>query len=277
MNLAWVTGAGGLIGSHLVRRAPAEWQVAALMREQLDMADFAAVRARFAAEQPQLVIHCAAMAKANECEAHPHLAWRVNSDATRVLAEAAATVPLFFFSTDLVFDGCKGNYTETDAPNPLTIYGKTKVAAEQAVLANPLHTVVRTSLNGGPSPSRDRSFTEQLINSWRSGKTPKLFFDEFRSPIVADVTARAIWELVAANARGLFHLGGSERMSRYDAGRIVAAHFPQLDPRIARGSLRDFAGPPRSPDTSLDSSKAQALLSFRLPSFRDTPREALGG
>jgi dTDP-4-dehydrorhamnose reductase len=277
MNLAWVTGAGGLIGSHVVRSAPPDWRVVALTREKLDVAEFDEVRARFAAEQPQLVIHCAAMAKANDCEADPHRAWRVNCDATRVLAEAAASVPLLFFSTDLVFDGSKGHYTETDAPHPLTVYAKTKIAAEQAVLANPLHSVVRTSLNGGISPSGDRSFTEQLINAWRAGRTPKLYADEFRSPMMVEVTARAIWDLVGAHARGLFHLGGSERMSRFDAGKIVASHFPQLNPTIARGSLREFSGPPRSPDTSLDSSKAQALLSLRLPSFRDAGRESFAG
>src|SRR4051794_27982987 len=110
MKVAWITGAGGLIGSHLLRVSPADWKIIPLTRERLDIADFAAVRTRFAAEQPQLIIHCAAIAKVNDCEAHPHLAWRVNCDATRVLAEVAANIPLLFFSTDLVFDGRKGNY-----------------------------------------------------------------------------------------------------------------------------------------------------------------------
>ncbi len=271
--VAWVTGAGGLIGSHVVRAAPAEWQAVPLTRENLDIADFDAVRARFVSEHPQLIIHCAAVAKVNDCEAQPQLAWRVNRDATRVLTDLASNIPLFFLSTDLVFDGQQGNYSESDKPDPLTTYAKTKIAAEQAVIANPRHIVVRTSINGGTSPTGDRSFTEQLINAWREGRVPALFADEFRSPIMSEVTARAVWELVSKNATGLFHLGGAERLSRYEVGEILAAQCPELKPQIACASLHDFEGPPRSPDTSLNSSKVQALLSFRLPSFRESARE----
>ncbi|HMJ91447.1 MAG TPA: NAD(P)-dependent oxidoreductase [Candidatus Acidoferrum sp.] len=268
-KLCWITGTGGLIGSHIVRAAPPEWRVIALTREQLDIRDFDAVRARFSAERPQLVIHCAAMAKVNECESHPQLAWLVNCEATRVLAELSASIPLLFFSTDLVFDGRKGNYVERDAPNPLTRYAATKVAAEEVVLANPRHTVVRTSLNGGASPGGDRSFTEQLLNSWRAGRATRLFTDEFRSPIMAEATARAVWELVAQGGTGLLHVAGSERLSRYEIGEIVARKAPELKPVLERASLRDFDGPPRAPDTSLDSSRAQELLSFPLPSLSD--------
>lgn len=273
MNVAWVTGAHGLIGSHVARLAPAGWRVRALTREALDITDFAAVRARFRAETPDVVIHCAAMARAHECEAQPDRAWRVNCDATQVLAEAAAGIPLLFLSTDLVFDGRKGLYAETDAVHPLTVYAKTKVAAEAAVLVNPRHLVIRTSLNGGISPTGDRSFTEQLMLAWRGGRAPTLFTDEFRSPLLADFTARAVWELTLSGHGGLFHVAGSERMSRYCAGMIVAQHFAALNPRITRGSQRDFAGPPRSPDTSLDCRKAQALLSFRLPAFSESAPE----
>ena len=90
---------------------------------------------------------------------------------------------------------------------------------------------------------------------------------------MSHVTARAIWELVANKATGLFHLGGAERLSRFEAGEILAAQYPELNPQIERASLRDFQGPPRPPDTSLDSRKLQALLSFRLPSFRESARE----
>lgn len=271
--LVWITGAGGLIGSHVVRTAPASVRVLPLTRLRLDIADFDKTKERFAVEQPSAVIHCAAMAKASDCDAHPHLAWRVNTDATRVLAELARDIPFIFVSTDLVFDGHKGNYVEGDSPNPLSKYGKTKVAAESTVLSNPRHTVVRTSLNGGQSPGGDRSFTEQLINSWREGRAPRLFTDEFRSPTMASVTARVLWELLSANLTGIFHAGGAERMSRLEGGQLVAALFPELKPHIARGSMRDFKGPPRPRDASLDSSKVRALLSFPLPSFRESVRE----
>ena len=157
-RLAWVTGAGGLIGSHIARAAPRDWNVRGLTHAELDLTDFAAVRAVFAREPPQLIIHCAAISSTTTCEANPGLAWKTNLDATKHLADLAAAIPLLFFSTDLVFDGRKGNYREDDAVNPLSLYAETKVAAEQAVFAHPKHTVIRTALTAGMSPRGDRSF-----------------------------------------------------------------------------------------------------------------------
>ncbi len=177
----------------------------------------------------------------------------------------AADIPLFFLSSDLVFDGRTGNYDETAPVNPLSVYAETKVAAEQIILANPRHTVIRTSLNGGASPTGDRGFNEQMRRAWQAGQTLRLFTDEFRSPIPAEVTARAIWELAGQGRTGLYHLAGSERLSRWQIGQLLAARWPELQPRIEAGSLKDYAGPPRAPDTSLNCAKAQALLSFQLP------------
>jgi dTDP-4-dehydrorhamnose reductase len=268
-RVAWITGAGGLIGSHVVRDAPRDWNLRALTRTELELTDFAAMRAAFQRDQPQLVIHCAAMSRTSACEANPELAWKNNVDVTRALCERSREIPLLFFSTDLVFDGCKGNYNEGDEPNPLTVYGETKIAAERITLANSQHTVIRTSLNAGATPRGNSSFDEQLCAAWARGETTRLFADEFRSPITAEVTAHAVWELVTANQPGLYHLGGSERLSRFEIGKLIAARRPQLNPRIEPSSIHDYAGPRRSPDTSLDCSKIQRLLSFPLPKLSE--------
>jgi dTDP-4-dehydrorhamnose reductase len=268
--VAWVTGAGGLIGSHLVRAAPAaapEWEVVGLTRDHLDLADAAAVEALFHRQPPQLVIHCAALSRATACQADPALARRLNVDVTARLAALAADIPFVFFSTDLVFDGRKGHYRETDPPNPLTVYAGTKLDAEQVVLANPRHTVLRTSLNGGVSLTGDRGFNEELRRTWQAGRAARLFRDEFRCPIAASVTAQAVWALIARNQPGLYHLAGRERLSRLLIGEWLAARWPELHPRLEAASLRDYAGPPRAPDTSLDCAKLQALLPFPLPGF----------
>jgi dTDP-4-dehydrorhamnose reductase len=96
-----------------------------------------------------------------------------------------------------------------------------------------------------------------------------LFTDEFRCPIPAAVTAQAIWELVAINPCGLVHVAGSERLSRWQIGTLIAARAQHLNPRIEPGSLRDYAGAPRPPDTTLDCSRAQSLLSFKLPGLTE--------
>ncbi|MDQ6632342.1 MAG: sugar nucleotide-binding protein, partial [Verrucomicrobiota bacterium] len=197
-KLAWITGAGGLIGNYLVQSAPQfalSWEVRGLTHAELDLTDTKKVREKFLQENPQLIIHCAALSKSPICQTNPSLAQTLNVEVTRVLAELASEIPLIFFSSDLVFDGRKGNYTESDSVNPLSIYAETKIAAEQIILKNLKHTVIRTSLNGGNSPRGDRGFNEELRNWWQAGKTVKLFTDEFRCPIPAVVTARAVWEL----------------------------------------------------------------------------------
>jgi dTDP-4-dehydrorhamnose reductase len=272
----WITGAGGLIVNYLVQTAPRfapDVQTIALTRNNLDLLNAAAVRDAFRHQRPVAVIHCAALTKNPECDADPALARRLNVETTAQLAELAGAIPFFFFSTDLVFDGRKGSYVETDAVNPLSVYAETKVAAEQIVLANPRHTVIRISLNGGTSPAGDRGFNEQIHRAWRAGQTLNFFHDEFRSPIPAVATARAIWELLQKKLTGLFHVAGAERLSRAEIGAALAARWPQLNPKYNVGSLRDYSGAPRSPDTSLDCAKAQAQLSFPLPGLTKWLRE----
>ena len=270
MPLAWITGAGGLIGSYLVRTALAVapgWEVGGLTRAGLDLTDFNAVRQRFAQDKPRLIIHCGALTKTAACQQNPALARALNVEVTQLLAELAAEIPFVFFSTDLVFDGRKGNYVETDAVSPLNTYAETKAAAEQIVLRNPRHTVIRTSLNFGDSPTGDRSFGEELRLAWQAGKALRLFTDEFRCPIPAAVTAEAVWSLVVQNQPGLYHLAGSERLSRWQIGQLLAAHWPLLKPCLEPASLREYQGPPRSPDTSLNCAKLQRFLPLRLPAF----------
>lgn len=274
--LAWITGAGGLIGNYLVQTAPQfapRWSAQGLTRASLDLLDVDAVRQTFSQQRPKLVLHCAAMSRSPDCQANPQLARRINVDATAVLAELARDIPFVFFSSDLVFDGRAGNYDEAATVNPLSVYAETKVAAENIVLANPRHTVIRTSLNGGTSSTGDRGFNEQMRQAWQAGQTLKLFTDEFRCPIPAVVTAQAIWELVNNGATGLFHIAGAERLSRVQMGCLIAARWPQLNPKIEANSRKEYQGAPRPADTSLNCAKAQKLLSFPLPGLTSWLRE----
>jgi dTDP-4-dehydrorhamnose reductase len=263
-----VTGAGGLIGSHLLKSAPAcapGLNVVGLTRPHLDLTNDAALARAFEWYKPQLVIHCAAISKSTACQQNPALAKKINVEVTARIAELAADIPLVFLSSDLVFDGRQGNYLECAHVNPLSVYGETKAAAEQIVLAHPRHIVIRTSLNGGVSPTGDRGFNEEMRLAWKQNRSLTLFTDEFRCPIPVVATARAIWELAVRNEPGLYHVAGSERLSRFQMGELLAARWPQLNPKFQPGFLKDYRGAPRSPDTSLNSAKAQKLLGFPLP------------
>jgi dTDP-4-dehydrorhamnose reductase len=272
MKKVWITGAGGLIGNYIVRSAPMyarDWKAIPLTREQLDLENAKAVRERFAEDRPEAVIHCAGLTQSGPCQQNPELAHRLNVEVTRHLCALAGDVRFFFFSTDLVFDGGKGNYNEADAVNPLLVYAQTKVEAERIVLQNPKHTVIRAGLNGGVSPKGNRGFNEELKLAWEAGRTTRLFVDEYRSSIPAAVTARAVWELVLRDAPGLYHLGGSERLSRFDMGCLLAKRWPHLQARMEQESIKSFKGMPRPPDVSMDSSKIQKVLSFPIPGLSE--------
>jgi dTDP-4-dehydrorhamnose reductase len=268
----WVTGAGGFIGNAIVRSAriyAPSVKVIPLTRREIDLIDFNSVSQRFRNDKPDVVIHCAAMARSPDCQANPALARKINTDATAHLADLARDAAFIFFSTDLVFDGRKGNYAETDEPNPLSIYAETKLAAETIVLKNPRHTVVRCSLVAGKSPKGNHSFNEDLVAAWKAGKTTKLFHDEFRTPIPAPIAARAIWEIVTRKITGLFHLAGAEKFSRVQLGELVAARHPEVQPRIEPCSIREYQGPPRPADASLNCAKLQNLVSFKLAGLNE--------
>ena len=273
MNSAWITGANGLIGNYLVQTAPKfapRWRARALTRTDFDLLDFGAVEREFKKDKPQIVIHCAAITLVGDAEKNPTLARRVNVEATKFLAELAAEISFVFFSTDIVFDGRKGAYSETDTPNPLHLYGETKLAAEKIILKNPRHLVVRTSINSGTSPSGNRAFNEHLRRSLQNaGQGMKLFTDEFRCPIPAVETARAVWELTEKKCSGIYHVAGAEKLSRFQIGELLVKRWPELTAKIKSGSAKDFPGPPRALDTSMDISKVQKVLSRPLPKFSE--------
>ncbi|MCC7373766.1 MAG: SDR family oxidoreductase [Verrucomicrobiales bacterium] len=279
----WITGAGGLIGNQLVQSASRwapEFRVLPIRRSRCDLSDPKSVERCFHEDAPDLVIHCAGLTRSPSCQADPALARRLNVEMTAHLSDLAASCCLIFLSTDLVFDGRQGGYRETDRPNPLNVYAETKVEAEARVLARAGHLVVRTSLNFGESPTRDRAFNEEMSRAWREGKTLNCFTDEYRCVIPAETTARALWSLgkwwLAGN-RGdgdrIFHLAGAERLSRYEIAQLVATQYPECHPKVEPGSLRDYHGAPRPADTSLDISRILRLLDFPLPRFSDWIRD----
>jgi dTDP-4-dehydrorhamnose reductase len=281
LGTVWITGSAGLIGSYLVRLArqyAPPFRIVPLTRAELDLTDARALERRFQAERPRLIIHCAAMSKPSDCQANPAQARQINLQTTAHLAELAAEAGFIFFSTDVVFDGRKGNYVETDAVNPLSVYAETKAAAEAVVVRNTRHTVVRTSLNSGASMSGRKAYNEAMRAGMMESKTFKLFHDEYRCPIPAAVTARATWELAARPPGGIWHLAGAERLSRVEIGNLLVTRHPELAGRIQSGFLREYKGEPRAADTSLNCAKLQARLSFRLPGLtewlRDNPADA---
>ncbi|ALA61208.1 SDR family oxidoreductase [Nitrospira moscoviensis] len=269
--LALVTGAAGLIGQYLLRSArrwASGWDVRGLSRAEVDLTDFPAVTSLLHSAKPDAIIHCAALSRTKDCELDPDRARRINVQATAHLAASARDMPFIFLSSGEVFDGRQGWYREADEARPINVYGQTKLEAERVVLANPRHTVLRIVLTAGTSLNGDRSFVEDMCRTARAGKDVMLYADEYRCPLPAGAIARAVWELLDHGRSGLFHLGGGERLSRWEIGEALLPWYPELSGRLIKGSARNHAGAPRPADLSLRCEKIQALLSFPLPGFR---------
>jgi dTDP-4-dehydrorhamnose reductase len=276
---AIITGAAGLIGQYLVKTASRwapEWDVRGLIRADFNLIDRSNVERTWQSIKPSTVIHCAALSRTKACEQDPEQARRINVEVTAHLAQLSQDIPFIFLSSGEVFDGRTGWYGETDEPNPINVYGQTKLEAEQAVLQNPRHTVVRIVLTAGTSATGDRSFVEDMCRAAKAGKDVTLYVDEFRCPLPAGVIARAVWELADRKQPGLYHLGGSERLSRWEIGEALLPWYPELKGRLIQGSARSHIGSPRPFDLSLRCDKVQRLLSFRIPGFREWLAGRLG-
>ena len=267
-----VTGAGGLIGRYFTKTASRwspGWSVRGLTRADVDLTDRSSVERAWHAMRPQAVIHCAALSRTKDCEEDPVRARRINVEATAHLAELSCTIPFIFLSSGEVFDGADGWYVESDKPNPINFYGRTKVEAEGVVLQNPLHSVVRLVLTAGTSAEGNRSFVEDMIRAAKAGRKISLYTDEFRCPLPAGVIVRAVWELLERNGPGLYHLSGSERLSRWEIGQALLPWYPEMEGRLVESSAQQHGGAPRPADLSLRCEKIQRLLSFPIPGFRE--------
>ena len=268
-----IIGASGLLGSHLdvVHGQDHRLSTGHSRRSgslmPLDLADQQALARLVRDFRPSLVYLPAAVTSPAWCQDHPPQARAVNTEPAKVLADLALEMGfrLIFVSSDLVFDGRKGNYGENDPTAPLSVYGRTKVQAEEAVLARAAQgadcLVVRTSLIIGADRfglAGNLAWMDGVVNQ---GGTLSLFEDEFRNPVAASELARGLSLLAKKSGPGLYHLAGPEKMSRLDLGRIIckAMGWPLESLKPARLADLDL-DPPRPADVSLNQDKAEAIL-----------------
>ena len=271
MKKLLVTGASGFLGWNLCQQARYNWQVYGTYYThsveipgvnliKIDLRDFHCLQKLFIDIQPNAVIHTAAASKPNYCQVHPQESYSINVTTSLNIARFCAeyNIPCVFTSTDLVFDGKNSPYRESDRVSPITYYGEQKVEAEQKMLEiYPQTTICRMPLMFGlPSPVAN-SFLQSFIVNLKTGKELNLFIDEFRTPASAITASQGLLLAIEKQIQGILHLGGKERISRYDFG-LLLADILQLSPTSIKPSKQQdiVMTAPRSPDTSLDSNKA---------------------
>jgi dTDP-4-dehydrorhamnose reductase len=231
--------------------------------EPVDLTDAEATRRALAAADPEVIVHAAALSRAEEVRKDPVRAHAVNVEATRRLAQwcAERSRRMVYTSSDLVFSGSRAWNREDDPATPIMEYGRTKRAAEPLVLAVPRGLVARLSLLYGPTRMGRAVYYDNAVAALRRGEPQTFFEDEFRTPLDLATAAWALARLAGTEARGVVHVGGAERVTRFVMMRRVAAALG-LDPALVRANRQsDVAAPePRPADVSLDSERLVALL-----------------
>ena len=228
---------------------------------RVDLADEKALGRLLDAVRPQAVLHMAAISQPNLCETDVVGTSAVNVDATATIARWCARhrCPLVFTSSDLVFNGTAAPYGETDLPTPLSAYARQKVAAEAAILAHhPRAVICRMPLMFGYGGPGARGFAHEMVAAIAGRRLVRLFTDEFRTPLSTTCAAAALLGAMEWPG-GVYHLGGPERVSRFEVGRRIAARLA-----VGEGHLQPLTqdalpmSAPRPADVSLDNRKARA-------------------
>lgn len=273
MKKLLITGASGFLGWHLCQLAKQEWEIYGtylshpleipdMKMLKANLTDFQELKRIFNDIKPSAVIHTAAHSQPNFCQTHPEESHAINVIASCNIAGLCAdnSISCAFTSTDLVFNGLNAPYREADAVCPVNLYGEQKAIAETGMLERyPITAVCRMPLMFGAATPTAKSFIQPFIQTLQAEQELNLFIDEFRTPVSGTTAAKGLL-LALEKVNGIIHLGGKERISRYDFGQLLVKVFqlPATGLKSCRQQDVKMAAP-RPADVSLDSSKAFAL------------------
>ncbi|MEC5142821.1 SDR family oxidoreductase [Chitinophaga sp. 212800010-3] len=284
-----ITGSNGLLGQHLIPLflQDGKYEVIATGRgpnrfpqrdnytyEAVNLRDAASVKQLVDKHQPDIIIHGGAMSQVDDCEKNKDACWDTNVGATRYLVHAAESCNAFFIflSTDFVFDGLQGPYSEDAVVNPINYYGTSKVAAERLVHNSKLQwAIVRTVLVYGvvADPHRNNMIT-WVKNNLQQGKKVKVVDDQWRTPTLCHDLALGCLLIANKKASGYFNISGSEVLTPYDMA-IKTAEFFKLDTSLVEKiSSKTLAQPAARPaKTGLIIDKAARELGYRPRTFAE--------
>jgi dTDP-4-dehydrorhamnose reductase len=272
MKKLLITGASGFLGWNTCHLAIEKWQTYGTVFSHpihipsvsvicQDLTNYSGLQQLFEDVGPDAVIHTAAASNINFCQLNQLESRKINVETSVNIAGICAErrIPYVFVSTDLVFDGFDAPYRESDPPRPVNVYGEHKALAEEAIRKSyPPATICRMPLMFGPSGPVAKSILQTLIETAEQRRELHLFIDEFRTPISAHTASSGVL-LALEKVEGIIHLGGRERISRYDLGKLMVETL-NLNPKLVPCSQDDIdLIAPRPPDVSLDSNRAFAL------------------
>jgi len=265
----FITGGSGLFGSKLAEIAMSKgYEVFSGYRNKVppcgepvryDLLDYGSIERVIEDIRPDAIVHSAALTNVDRCEEEPTLAFRMNSLATKKISEMAKKYGIYmlYISTDYVFDGRRGYYKETDEINPINVYGFTKYVGELWVDA-----VGRTSVIYGAKPASGKvNFALWLINKLGSGEEVRIIDDQYITPTLNTNLAKMSLEMVEREIKGVYHLAGETRVSRYDFTVKLAEVFGFDKELIKKSKMAEMNWKAERPkDSSLNTEKVSGVL-----------------
>jgi len=271
-----VTGASGFIGKCFLDVFSDETVVGTCFSRpsrdlsRIDLRDRSSVEAFVAEFRPDVVVHCAARPTVDWCEHHPDEARSLNVSATQALGDACArtNAKLVFLSTDYVFDGVSGPYSEDDRANPVNVYGLLKLEAEQAIQSRLNNYLIVRTTNVYGYDLRSKNFVMGILPRLARGERVPVAVDQFGNPTLVHELCSSVKKLVVGEASGLFHVVGPDWMNRVEWANAVATVF-DLDPELVVAMTTEELNQPAPRP------RRSGLTSNRLPSMIDEPLSGL--
>ena len=283
MEKILITGISGFLGWNLACRLKDRYRIYGTCLDNLvsipdvesftvDLSDWSKIEKLCQAVNPTVIVHTAAYSNPDYCELHHKEALTLNTFATRELAKSANRLGcrLIYTSTDFVFDGNRGDYSEADNPAPVNYYGKTKFLGELEITNHCSHYVtLRIGTLYGRGNGIRPNFFEVLEQQLLAGKKPSCIVDQYRTFLFIEDVVQAISQLIGEKSlKGLFHLGGPEKASRFQFAEKLCAVVGAPVSLIEKIRLADFpSAAARPPDCSLNSNKIRKALSLNLSSI----------
>jgi dTDP-4-dehydrorhamnose reductase len=292
-----ITGANGLLGQHLVKMLieSTDYKITATGKGvsrlpvdssnrykyvSLDITDGVEVNTFIAQNDPDIIIHTAAITQVDDCEKDPVHCWNTNVTATRFLMGAAEMIDakFIYISTDFVFDGEAGPYIESDIPAPVNYYGSSKLGAEKSVIEAKLSwCIIRTVLVYGNILVGNRNnMVSWVQNNLSQGKSIQVVSDQLRTPTYVEDLAKGILLVIQKKAIGIYHISGDELMSPYEMA-LATAEYLHLDKNlIEKVDAAIFKQAGKRPEkTGFVIDKAKNELGFKPLTFREGLKKML--
>ena len=282
MKTVFITGANGLLGQAIISLFTRETDYELITSsvedkpfleyghkyEKLDITNKEEVKKLIGYYEPNVIINCAAFTEVDKCETERELCWRLNVDGVKniIIASKKCDAKIIHFSTDYIFDGKNGPYTEDATPNPLSFYGRSKLASENALISSGIeHVIIRTMVLYGIGNTIKKNFALWLVETLKKKQPVTIVTDQIGNSTIADDLAYGTYKIIEKNRTGIYNIAGKDILSRYDFALKLCEVFG-FDKKLVSPILTsDLSQPaPRPLNSGLIVLKAEADLGIKL-------------